>query len=899
MAHMVEEAYLSAVPKVLQQLRVQAEQGLGSAEVRRRRRQMGANVIAKGQRRHPLWLFAERLSDALVLVLVGAALVSIVFGRLGDALIIGAAILLDGCMYFAQMWRTERILEKLREQVQPVATVVREGRRRQIPSQELVEGDIIEWRAGERVAADARLIYTSGLRVGEAALTGESDDVLKMPARLTSRTPVANRRNMVFMGTSIGAGSGTGVVVATGARTELGKIAQVLKTTKPSPSPLTRKLQSVGRQIGVAVVAIVILLSVTGLVLGQSLVETALTAITLVVSAIPEDLTLILTIVLTVGVTRILRHKGAVRELRAGETLGAATVICTDKTGTLTQGVMQAESLDFLQGARITVLTPVREALQQLALIGLALASDAHRIVGGEKGGKIAYIGSATERAALSFVERCGLRQSELRGQWKLRDAISFNPRWKYRASLHDHPTRSARYLFVTGAPEILLERSSKALNKASEVVALTSARRFKITEKMTAAAEQGWRLMAVAVRRNVTAREITHDDVQDLLFLGVLTINDPIRQDVRGVIRETRGAGIAVKLVTGDHAETARVVAREVGIMTKEETIITGEDLQRLSDPELQEVVEQTAIFARVTPLDKQRIVRALKARGQVVAMTGDGINDAVALKAADVGVAMGSGQDIAKEAADLVLLDDSFSTIVEAIREGRVVRDNLRKVMGFLLATNAAEVAIFFVSLLIGMPLPLLPAQILWVNLVTDGTSDVALALEPAERGVMKRPPEDPSDPLLGQQLLWHIVFTGAAVTLATAGVYWYMLTYLAVDLAYARTMAFTFISIVSLLSMWSFRSLNESIFRRGFWGNLWVPVSLIISASLQVSAVYVPGLQRFFGTVSLSLADWALIIVAALVTIVIIDMRKLFIRFQGWVIPQHKQLASEVSK
>jgi Ca2+-transporting ATPase len=296
---------------------------------------------------------------------------------------------------------------------------------------------------------------------------------------------------------------------------------------------------------------------------------------------------------------------------------------------------------------------------------------------------------------------------------------------------------------------------------------------------------------------------------------------------------------------------------------------------------------------------LDKQRIIRALKARGHVVAMTGDGINDAVALKGADVGVAMGSGQDIAKEAADLVLLDDSFTTIVAAIREGRVIRDNLRKVIGFLLATNAAEVAIFFVSLLAGMPLPLLPAQILWVNLVTDGTSDVALSLEPAERGVMKRAPEDPEAPLLSRQMLWHIGFTGVVATVGAMSVYWYIFSYLSADIAYARTMTFTFVSIVSLLSVWSFRSLSESIFRRGFWGNKWVPVSLAASAGLHMLAVYVPGLQKFFGTVPLSLSDWVLIVAVAVVALMVMDLRKLFIGPKAWVKVPHGRLAREASK
>ncbi|MFH1354445.1 MAG: HAD-IC family P-type ATPase [bacterium] len=895
---MMKEAYLCTGQEVLQNFRVQPELGLKSALVRARRDKFGTNDLPQARRHHPVWLLVRRLSDLLVMILVAAALVSIAFGRWGDAIVIGLAIVLDASMGLAQVWRTERVLEKLREQTQPFATVIRDGKNQQIPARELVVGDILELQAGERVGADARLISIRGLRAGEATLTGESDDVAKTPVRLDSRTPVSNRRNMVFLGTSIVTGSGVAVVVATGTQTELGKIAQVLKTAKSLPSPLARKLQSLGVRLGLGIVAAVALLAGAGLALGQSLVETALTSITLVVSAIPEDLSVILTIALTVGVTRILRNKGAVRELRSGETLGAATVICTDKTGTLTQGAMQAMNLDFLQGTSLTATAPVREAMHRLALMGLALASDAHRVSG--ESGKFSYAGSATERAALAFVEQSGLKQSELRQQWQQRDAIAFSPRWKYRASLHDHPTQATRYLFATGAPEVLLERSVKVLNKKGEVVELTSDRRWRVEKELTTNGRRGLRLMGVAVRRNIGKGDITHDDVNDLLFLGVLTIQDPVREDVKSVLRETAEAGIAVKLVTGDHAETARAVAQEVGIASEEEAeVLTSEDLQRMTDTELQDAVERVTIFARVTPLDKQRVVKALKACGHVVAMTGDGINDAVALKGADVGVAMGSGRDIAKEAADLVLLDDSFSTIVAAVREGRVIRDNLRKVIGFLLATNAAEVAIFFVSLLAGMPLPLLPAQILWVNLVTDGTSDIALSLEPGERGVMRRKPEDPESPLLGRQLSFHIMFAGAVMTAATIGVYWYSLEYLASDIVHARTMAFTSISIISLLSVWSFRSLRESIFKRGFWGNKWLPASLAVSAGLQISAIYVPGLQGFFGTVALSLSDWTLIVAVAVAALVVMDLRKLFIHNRRWTKDQPRQLAGEASK
>ena len=886
---MAGQVYLIKVSAVLRDLRVRRDFGLKNKETTSRRDQYGANLLPKAKGHSIAALFFSRLRDVLVLILLAATVISLMFGRYGDAIIILIAIFLDVSLSFAQVWRTEKTLEKIREYVRLMATVLRDGSLQKIPAHELVVGDIIELRAGQRVPADARLIEVNGLRTREAALTGESADIIKTMAVMRSRTAVSSQKNMVFMGTSVVNGSAKAVITATGTRTELGKIAQVIKAEKSPLTPLRKKLQHAGIQIGGAIIGAVVLLLIVGLVNGQEPIQTIRMAITLIVSAIPEDLTMILTIALTVGVARILKQRGVIRELGSGETLGATTVICTDKTGTLTRGIMAAEYLDFLQGDRVNDDAHIVDRMHRLALIGFTLASDAHRANNpngnNEKEprsvNEIEYVGSATERAALSFAETLGVNQVKLRKQWRQRDSISFSPQWKYRATLHDHPTQATRYIFVNGAPEILLEKSSHVLNNKKESVAISSKKRFEMARKLESLASSGRRLVAVAVRRNVTQQEIIHDDITDLLFLGVLIVNDPIRIGVRKAIRETRDAGVKVKIVTGDHAGTARAVARELGLTVTNNHVLSSEMLQNMTDAELGDSINDIVIFSRATPLDKQRIVRTLQSRGHVVAMTGDGVNDAVALKVADIGVAMGSGTDITKEVADLVLLDNSFSTIVAAIREGRVLKDNVRKVIVFLLSTNAAEVAIFFISLLLRLPLPLLPAQILWVNLVTDGTSDIALALEPKERGVMKRGPEDPNAPLLGKEMMQHIFFSGAVVTLATMGLYWYLFRYGGADLVYARTMTFTALAVISLLSVWSFRSLKESILTRGVRGNVWVTVSMTLSVGLHMVAIYVPKLQGFFGTVPLALRDWALIVVVAVVAVIVIDMRKMFIK------------------
>ncbi|MEX0649688.1 MAG: HAD-IC family P-type ATPase [Candidatus Andersenbacteria bacterium] len=864
---------------VLNALSVRADQGLSTREVKKRTEQLGRNELPKARKHRLLWMFLERFRDVLVLLLVAAAVVSFLIGHTEDVIIIAIAILIDVSLSFVQVWRTEQTLARMRQRIEDTITVRRNGRSSSVSSAELVPGDIIEFRAGERVPADARLIKAQGVRAQEAALTGESGDVEKHTHPISTKTPLSNRANMLLAGTIIISGTGEAVVTHTGTRTEFGKIAQVLREQRSPDSPLRKKLQKKGIQIGWLIIAAVILLTIIEIRQGSPIAEAGRTAITLMVSAIPEDLTMILTIALTVGVARILRKGGVVRKLSSGETLGAATVICTDKTGTLTEGKMKPIALHFLQGDSLTMGHSPQETMHILALQGLLLANDAHKA--STNHGEQEYIGSATERTALLFTEQLGLNSEEVRTSWRKRDAIAFGSEWKYRAALVDHPTQSTQTLFVTGAPDVLLSRSSQALNAQNEVERCTSAHRHSLEQNINHLAGQGYRLIAVAVRRHLTQTELTHNDIHDLTLLGVLTIEDPIREDVASSIKETLSAGVQIKLITGDHLGTAKAVARAAGLIANEDTSIGGLKLQEMKDDELARDMSTTTIFSRIEPLDKRRIIRILQEQGHVVAMTGDGVNDAVALKSADIGVAMGSGTDIAKDSADLVLLDNSFSTIVAAIKEGRVIRDNIRKVIVFLLATNAAEVAIFFVSVLTGLPLPLLPTQILWINLVTDGTSDIALSLEPAEDDVMKRQPEDPQISLLSKTLVSHIIFSGLVMTVGTMSLFWYLLQYMNTDLAYARTMAFTFLSVASLLSVWSFKSLRFMMFHQTFWNNKWIFVSAAFSFSLHLLAVYLPALRSFFHTVPLALTDWGVILAMAALTIFIIDLRKLVIR------------------
>lgn len=873
-AQAVLPPYLLTTDATLQQFRVVPSRGLSAAEVARRQKKHGPNVLPDTAGKAWWRLFLDRFRDALVLLLLAAAGLALAFGEVADAAMIGIAILLDATLSFSQVWRTEKTLRNLRQHVELSTLVIRNGSTRRLPASYLVPGDIITFRAGEKIPADARILTANGLKMTESTLTGEVRDVTKVTWRLPSRTALAGRKNMLYLGTTVTNGSGTAVVTATATRTEFGRIALMLKRQVSPASPLRKKLQRQGIIITWVVIALVVVITALGLLQKNPISDTLRTAITLIVSAIPEDITVILTITLTVGMVRILRHKGVVRELSSAETLGATTVICADKTGTLTTGQMTADHFNTLDGPIIAIDTPPSDPLHTQALLALALANDAYRLNPTDP----EYFGSATEKTALQFVESLGLSQASLRQQWHQEDIIPFSPEWKYRAGLYRHPTQASRTVFVMGAPELLLEKSNANLRHDGLLAKLDPPNRTALHEKILAHASQGERLVGVAIRRHYPRHDITHADITELCFLGVLVIRDQLRPEVPHAIAQTRTAGIKVKMITGDLPATALAIARSAGLSATLDTVVTGEAIEQMSDEELQQALHTTNIFARVSPLDKQRLIRLLQAQGEIVAMTGDGVNDAVALKSADIGVAMGSGKDIAKDAADLVLLDNNFATIVHAVREGRVIRDNLRKVIAFLLSTNVAEVAIFLVSALLHWPLPLLPAQILWINLVTDGTSDIALSLEPDERNIMHRSPESPTAPLMSRRLLYQILSSGFIMTTVAMVLYWYLWRHLALDLPYVQTMIFCFVAVSSLLSTWSFRSLHDSLYRRGLWQNPWIIISAGFSFLLQLAAIYIPLLQRFFGTVALTPPDWALIFALALATVIIIDLRKL---------------------
>lgn len=877
----ITNPYQKSFQDVLTELKVRLDVGLPSNEALSRNDYFGLNILPNTRQYVWLTILLDRFKDPLLVILILAGFVSLFLGYRADAVIIFIAITADVSMHFFQRYRTERTIQDLQSRIKNIVTVIRDGRQQKIISTHLTIGDIIEIHAGENMAVDARLIQARGLRVSQATLTGESIDIHKETTSLSGRLPTASQKNMVFAGTSITSGSATAVVTAIGSDTEFGKIAHAIAYQPETETPARRALTKISITTGLLLFVAVSFIVLVAFVRNIDIVITLRTALTLIVSAIPEDLTLIFTLALVIGMVRILKKGGVVKNLASAETLGETTVICTDKTGTLTHGKITAKGFDFLQGSFMATGSRSKDANQELILQALALANAAYNSHG--------YVGSAVERAVLQFVDKSLLSHQNIRQQWKVTHAIHFNPTLKYRVVVATHPTQGNSSLFVVGAPDILLEQSSSTFNEHFDTAPISSEKRTHILRSIEQHGQHGYHMLGVAVKNHVPNKAISQRDIHGLKFLGILLLEDPVRETVHKSLAEIIYAGVAVKLITGDHLATAQAVARKVGLRATSDESYTGNQLRHMDDKDVLEIIDHATIFARIEPLDKKRIIRLLQAKGHIVAMTGDGINDAVALKSADIGVAMGSGTDIAKDAADLILLSNSFSTIVSAIKEGRVMKANLQKVILFLLSTNLAEVAIFIGSILLGLPLPLLPAQILWINIVTDGTSDLALCFEREEGEEMKtNPSHGLISPSAMRSLLFHIFYCGLIMTATSLAFFAFLVISKGVDLTYARTMTFATIATSSLLSAWSFRSL-----RRPLWAthksNPFLYASAGFSFLLQLAAIYVPFLQGIFTTVAISFTDWVPIILVSIIAVMLIETRKWFLPQQARKIKQ----------
>lgn len=885
--------------ELLERFGVSREQGLTEEEARRRQEQSGWNELQEMQRVSPLLLFLNQFKDFMMLVLMAATLISGLLGEYLDAVTIIAIIILNGVLGFIQEFRAERSLRALKQLSAPHAKVLREGHFRDITARELVPGDIVMVESGDRIPADIRWLVTNSLDAEESALTGESHPVNKHAETIPeNEVPLGDQKNIGFMGTMVTRGSGRGVVIRTGMETEMGKIADLIQNTEAQETPLQRRLEQLGKILIYLSLGLTVLVVIVGIMHGQPAGNMFFAGVSLAVAAIPEGLPAIVTIALALGVQRMIKRKAIVRKLPSVETLGCASVICSDKTGTLTQNNMMVTDI-WLEGRPLKVTgngyEPVGHILEQdhkldakkdgslSRLLQISsLCSNAKIYEEEDEDGsrnrrkgqdepespRWKLEGDPTEGALVTLAAKMGYTADELSGLYKRENEFPFDSQRKRMSVIAAH--QGGKTVFVKGAPDMLLERCSYILWEG-KVVPFTGTLRSKVQAANEEMARRALRVLGLAYRELRAQENAGNQEAVEsqLVFVGLTGMIDPPRREVREAIAVCRRAGIRTVMITGDHGLTAEAIAHDLGILQRGGTSVSGSQLALLSDEELDEKVEDIYVYSRVSPEHKLRIVKALQRKGHVVAMTGDGVNDAPAIKAADIGIAMGiTGTDVSKEASSLILSDDNFSSIVAAIEEGRNIYENIRKFIRYLLASNVGEILTMLFAMLAGLPLPLMPIQILWVNLVTDGLPAMALGVDQPEKDLMEHKPRGAKENIFARRLGWKILSRGILIGFCTLGAFW--ITLHANDgaegqLVRAQSVAFATLVIAQLIHVFDCRS-SRSIFHRNILQNRLLVVAVLSSVILLLGVLYIDALQPIFKTAPLNFRDWALTIVAA---------------------------------
>ena len=889
------EWYNKGKNEVLKELKTDLSVGLSEKEAKRRLELYGKNQLETHTKKSVLSKLLAQFADFLIVILLLAAGVSAFVGEREDAIIILAIVVINAVLGIYQEGKAEKSVEALQKLSALSAKVVREGQLMVIPAAETVPGDLVVLEAGDIIPADIRLLESSNLKVEEASLTGESVPVEKdAKSKIVGYVGIGDRHNMGFSSTIVTYGRGRGIVTATGHTTEIGNIAVKIQTYDDEETPLQLKLNQLGKVLGTLTIAICIIVFMVGILQGRHILKMVLTSISLAVAAIPEGLPAIVTIVLSIGMNRMAGKNAIVKKLLAVETLGATSVICSDKTGTLTQNemtvvkayvddkILDVEGIgyeplgDIKYKGKIVNLSSFPN-LRNLVSIG-SLSNDASL---DNSSGMYKIIGDPTEGAIITFAGKLGQTSEQLNMVYPRVAELPFDSLRKMMTTFHSNYIDGKVVSFTKGAPDIVIKKCTKiALN--GRVIDFTKELKEKVLSVNTEFARSALRVLATAYKVWDRLPEDPSFEVveNDMIFVGLVGMIDPPRPEVKKSIELCREAGIETIMITGDYKETAYAIAKDLGMVQYEHQAIMGDDLDNLSDEELREVVKETKVYARVSPEHKVRIVTALKENGHITSMTGDGVNDALALKKADIGVAMGiTGTDVAKNTAEVILTDDNFATIVNAVEEGRIIFSNIKKFVFFLLSCNIGEILLVFISILVGWEVPLLPIQLLWLNLVTDSFPALALGVENAEPGIMKQPPRNTKDPILSKKMLGGIMFQAVAISFASLlAYYWAMKMYgTGRGLIHARSVVFTTIILSELLRAFSSRSQTFTLFKIGFFTNIRMVQAVFASFALTVVVLYIPALNEVFDVVPLTFRDWQIVVAFSFIPLVVGELYK----------------------